>query len=522
MSSPLSTSMATVLAPLHEQVLTRGSAACLVIGEQQISYAAMWAEARRVEAFLLAQGVVDGDRVALIAENCLQYVAVFYGALLAGAAVVPMNTSAKMKDFSNWLEHCGARVAFVDFVPRELHKLSSAGVSAQLVAMNRQDVLPEEVKAAALPTWDQILALPVPETAPILARQSTDLACIIYTSGTTGNPKGVMISHGNLMANVRSILAALPIQAGDRFLNVLPFYYSYGNSVLHTHLVQGATLYLENSMMFPNVIVNRMAQQKITGFAGVPSTFSLLLSRGKVAEHDLSSLRYVLQAGGNMPVPVTEQVLAQISRHVYVMYGQTEATARLTWLPPERLLEKLGSVGIPIDGVEIQIRNPEGAVCAVGEEGELFVQGGNVSIGYWHNPEATAATFIDGWLKTGDLGYKDADGYIWLKGRRSDMIKSGANRISPLEIEEVIVQLPEVEEVAVIGVPDELLGQTIAAFLVMKPGCELDVRAVKKHCLDNLASYKIPKQIIKIDALPKTASGKVRKHILAEQVGEQL
>jgi acyl-CoA synthetase (AMP-forming)/AMP-acid ligase II len=264
-----------------------------------------------------------------------------------------------------------------------------------------------------------------------------------------------------------------------------------------------------------------MAAEKITGFAGVPSTYSLLLSRGKVNEHDLSSLRYVLQAGGAMPVAVTEQVLAHISPHVYVMYGQTEATARLTWLPPAKLMEKLGSAGIPIDGVEIQIRNPEEGVCTPYEEGELFVRGDNVSIGYWANPEATAATFIDGWLKTGDLGYKDEDGYIFLKGRRSDMIKSGANRISPLEIEEVIVQMPGVEEVAVIGVPDELLGQTITAFLVMKPGHELDVRAVKKHCLDNLASYKIPKQIMSVDALPKTASGKVRKHILAEQVGGQ-
>jgi len=234
----------------------------------------------------------------------------------------------------------------------------------------------------------------------------------------------------------------------------------------------------------------------------------------------LSSLRYVLQAGGAMPVPVTQQVLEHLSSHVYVMYGQTEATARLTWLPPEQLLEKLGSVGVPIAGVEIQIRHPDGSECGPEEDGELFVQGANVALGYWRNPEATAATFIDGWLKTGDLGHKDQDGYLYLKGRRSDMIKSGANRISPLEIEEVIVELPEVEEVAVVGVPDELLGQTITAFLVLKAGHELNVRAVKKHCLDNLASYKIPKQILQVDAFPKTASGKVKKHILAEQVGD--
>lgn len=513
--------ISTVLASIQIRVEELGDAPCIVTGDQRVSYQELWGLARRVEGFLKQKGVQAGDRVALITDNCPQYAAVFYGALLAGAAVVPMNTSAKMRDFANWLAHSGAKVAFVDFVPRELQKLPAEQLGTALVAINEREALPGPLQDLGLSCWDDVLAQNVPETAPEVQRGADELACIIYTSGTTGNPKGVMISHGNLVANVKSILAALPIEQGDRFLNVLPFYYSYGNSVLHTHLVQGATLVLENSMMFPNVVAKKLAQESITGFAGVPSTFSLLLSRGKLEEHDLSRLRYVLQAGGAMPVPVTQQLLKQFSEHVYVMYGQTEATARLTWLPPSRLIEKLGSVGIPIEGVNIQIRHPDGSPCAVGEAGELFVQGENVALGYWDNEVATAGTFIDGWLKTGDLGYKDSDGFIYLKGRRSDMIKSGANRISPLEIEEVIVELPNVEEVAVIGIADEMLGQSIAAFLVLTQGSSLDVRAVKKHCLDNLASYKIPKQILQVDALPKTASGKVKKHILAEQVGEK-
>lgn len=510
----------SVLSPILQRVKEMGEFPCVVMGEESVSYSEIWDCARRVETFLLNLGVADGDRVALISDNRPEYIAVFYGALLAGAAVVPMNTSAKMKDYANWLKHSGAKVAFVDFAPKETHKLVEAGLDAALVAVNSASSLPEALSRSGVASWEQVSAVAPDAEEPSLKREVDALACIIYTSGTTGNPKGVMISHGNLMANIKSILAALPIQAQDRFLNVLPFYYSYGNSVLHTHMVQGATLYLENSMMFPNTVVSRMEKEKITGFAGVPSTFSLMLSRGKVGEHDISSLRYVLQAGGAMPVSITQQVLDLMSRHIYVMYGQTEATARITWLPPERLLEKMGSVGVPIDGVEIQIRHPDGSLCVVDEVGELFVQGGNVAVGYWRNPEASSTTFVDGWLKTGDLGYKDTDGYVFLKGRRSDMIKSGANRISPLEIEEVIAELSDVEEVAVIGVPDDLLGQTIAAFLVMKENCELNVRAVKKHCLDNLASYKIPKRIQKVDALPKTASGKVKKHILAEQVGD--
>lgn len=515
--------MASLLAQIQRRVTQAGDQPCVVAGDEVCSFADMWDQARRVAGFLQANGLVAGDRVALIADNSPQYIAVFYGTLLAGGAVVPMNTNSKVRDFENWLNHCGARFGFVDFVPREMHKLLQAGIATALVAVNRDaaGILPDSLLPQLHADWQAVKQnqpLPLPE---VLAPAPAALACIIYTSGTTGNPKGVMISHGNLAANVQSILAALPIQSGDRFLNVLPFYYSYGNSVLHTHVAQGATLYLENSMMYPAAVVARMQIERITGFAGVPSTYALLLSRGKVAEHDLSCLRYILQAGGAMPVPLTRDVMQHMSRQLYVMYGQTEATARLTWLPPARLEEKLGSVGIPIDGVEIEIRHPDGSACAAGETGELFARGGNVAAGYWQNEAATTATFVDGWLKTGDLGHRDADGFIYLLGRRSDMIKSGAHRISPLEIEEVITEVPSVEEVAVLGVPDELLGQTIAAFVVMKPGEELDVKQIKKHCLENLASYKIPKQILKVDALPKTASGKIKKHLLAESIEEK-
>lgn len=513
----------SLLAQIHQQVAQAGDQPCIVAGDETWSFAHMWDQACRVAGYLQSQGIAPGDRVALIAENSPQYVAVFYGVLLSGGVVVPMNTNAKARDFTNWLNHCGADIAFVDFVPREMHKLPPLNAGVRMVALNRDTAhaLPEELWSQLCGSWSTIESTSPVEYDGLLLPEPDALSCIIYTSGTTGNPKGVMISHGNLKANVESILAALPIRAGDRFLNVLPFYYSYGNSVLHTHIVRGATLFLENSLMYPHAVVARLQNERITGFAGVPSTYALLLSRGKVKDHDLSHLRYVLQAGGAMPVPVTRDVVQHISPHLYVMFGQTEATARLTWLPPQQLEQKMGSVGVPIQGVEIEIRHPDGLVCNPGESGELYARGGNVAKGYWQNETATATTFVDGWLKTGDLGHQDEDGYIYLLGRRSDMIKSGAHRISPLEIEEVIMEIPAVEEVAVLGVPDDLLGQTIAAFIVMKSGEELDVKYIKKHCLENLASYKIPKQIFKADTLPKTASGKIKKHLLAELIEEK-
>lgn len=516
--------MTSLLAQIRERVRQSSDQPCVVSSNETWSFGQLWEQAARVASYLRSNGLQGGDRVALLAENSPQYMAVFYGVLLAGGAVVPMNTQAKTRDFENWIHHAGARFAFVDFVPRETHKLLQLSLPATLVAVNRQvaAVVPETLLHGIEADWNDIEAVTADERHLLLDPAVSQLACIIYTSGTTGNPKGVMISHGNLAANVASILAALPIQPGDRFLNVLPFYYSYGNSVLHTHVVMGATLLLENSLMYPHKVVARLQDERITGFAGVPSTFALLLSRGKVAEHDLSALRYVLQAGGAMAVPLTQSVIAQMSPNLYVMYGQTEATARLTCLPAARLPDKMGSVGLPIRDVTIEIRRPDGQRCDPGESGELYVQGGNVALGYWNNPAATAETFVDGWLKTGDLGYADEEGFIYLQGRRSDMIKSGANRISPLEIEEVIQQLPGIEEVAVVGVPDELLGQVIAAFVVMKPDHAFDIKQIKKHCLDNLASYKIPKQVIQMDALPKTASGKIRKHMLAESIEEQI
>ena len=345
--------------------------------------------------------------------------------------------------------------------------------------------------------------------------KSDELASIIYTSGTTGRPKGVMLSHGNLAANSAAIIKYLALTPADRGLCVLPFHFSYGNSVLHTHLLAGAELVIEDNLAFPHLTVQRMQAEAITGFAGVPSTFALLLGRVNFKEYDLSKLRYLSQAGGGMAKPLMERLRAELP-HValFIMYGQTEATARLSYLPAEDLAEKLGSVGLPVDGIEIQVQL-DGRPVKTGEVGEICARGASIMQGYWKDPAATREVLRDGWLRTGDLGHIDEDGYLFIDGRTVDMIKVGAFRVSPQEVEEVIAAVPGVEEVCAAAMPDELLGQAVKAVIVKREGADIDERAVKAYCRQNLAAYKVPKLVEFVSVMPRTASCKIQRFKLA-------
>ena len=285
--------------------------------------------------------------------------------------------------------------------------------------------------------------------------------------------------------------------------------------MLHTHLAVGGCVVIEDNLAYPHRVLQHLSAERATGFSGVPSTFALLLSRVKLEDYDLSTLRYLTQAGGPMPPANIERLRKALPQvRIFIMYGQTEATARLSYLPPERLLEKLGSIGIAIPGVTLDIRNEHGEPVADGEPGEIWARGGNIMPGYWNDPEATQAVLHEGWLRTGDMAYRDADGYLFIQGRKTDMIKSGAHRIHPKEIEEAIAELEGVGEVAVVGVPDEILGQVIKAYILPKPGATLEPLQVKAHCHKRLASYKIPKSVEFVAELPKTASGKVKKFLL--------
>lgn len=490
--------------------------AAVIQGESSVSYRRLSAWAASIAAYLHKHGFRQGDRAGILLQNSAEYVAIYYGILAAGGVVVSLNTATRARDLSSWLMHSEVSWLFAEASHAEF-EATLERIAADIHVVEVGDPGSNSKQAQRI-NLAEILAADHGSLVPPQAIRDTDLAAIIYTSGTTGHPKGVMLSHGNLYTNTCSILEYLVLQHTDRVMNVLPFYYSYGNSVLHTHLAVGASIVVENSMLYPQRVMQQLVAQKVTGFSGVPSTYSLLLNRTRLGDFDLSSLRYLTQAGGAM----SPENIRRLQRHVpdaifFVMYGQTEASARLSYLPPEQLEHKAGSVGIPIPNVKLEIRDEHGHRVAQGETGEIWAAGDNIMQGYWKDPEMTASVLAGGWLRTGDLGYQDEEGYFYLVGRSTDMIKSGAHRISPQDIEEVILELEGVEEVAAVGMDDELLGQVVKAAVVLKPGSGIDKRALLAHCRRNLATYKIPKIVEFVDGLPKTSSGKISRFKLREQ-----
>jgi acyl-CoA synthetase (AMP-forming)/AMP-acid ligase II len=477
----------------------RPAAMAIVAGADAVSYSQLVLRALSVASTLRAHGLKRGNRVALLAESGPNFASGCYGIWFAGGVVVALNHAARCGDLLNWIKHAQASALVTDGLHAELTVLaSSLDPEITLLTIGASGAWEAEAPASSIAS-----------VAP------DELAVLLYTSGTTGAPKAVMLSHRNLAANAVAIVDYLQLTAQDSSVCVLPFAYSYGSSVLHTHLAVGARIIVEPNFVFPHRVVETMVREAATGFAGVPSTFALLTSRVRLAEFDLSALRYITQAGGPMSASLAAKVRAQFPRaKLFVMYGQTEATARITYLPPERLDDKVGSVGRAIAGTEIEIRDPLGRAASTGD---VWVRGDSVMLGYWRNPAATSEVLVDGWLRTGDHGRLDDEGYLYLAGRRSDIIKVGAHRIFPQDIEAIIEALDGVLEVAVVGVEDEVLGQVLKACVVCRPQANVDESLVKAHCRLHLATYKVPKFVEFRDALPKTANGKLQRQMLQTQ-----
>lgn len=451
-------------------------------------------------ARLIAKGVKKGDRVGLFMDNGCEYITSYFGILKAGAVVVGLNSQYVARELEMLLNDCSPGVIIADSKHSRAASEALKGIRypAQLWIMNKGFGDGNDISRDAAPLDADPCA-------------DNDLAVIIYTSGTTGKPKGVMLSHDNISANADSIIEYLKLTPDDKIMVILPFYYSYGMSLLTTHIKAGASLVIDNRFLYPNVVLDNMANEGVTGFAGVPSHYNILIKKSALREFRLPKLRYVTQAGGAMsPEMIMEfrNILPEVK--FYVMYGQTEAAARLSYLDPRYLPEKIGSVGKAIPGVELNLLGEDCLPVNTGEMGEIFARGRNIMAGYWNAPDETAGALRGNWLATGDLARKDDDGFIYIISRKKEMIKSGANRISPMEIEEVVCQISGVLECAAVGVNDEILGEAIVLFVVDN-GTRVSEREIMLFCKQNLAPYKAPKEVRLVSSLPKTSSGKIKR-----------
>jgi long-chain acyl-CoA synthetase len=484
--------------------------------EHWTSYGEIERSSNRLAHYLLESGIERGDRIALLIENSVYYAIAYNAALKCGAIAVPLNTGSTPGHLSHFLRDSGAKAVITSRKSANplltVLRQGELAVDIEVITDESDDFRSAIGDSHRLTSLQEALSNQTDEP-PMTGTIDVDPATIIYTSGTTSRPKGVVLSHRNLVANTHSIVSYLDLSSQDRILVVLPFTYVYGKSLLNTHFCVGGSVIIENRTMYSQSVVETLERMQPTGFAGVPATFLFLLKKSGISTANLSSLRYITQAGGPL-APFLQKEVARIfsPARLFVMYGTTEAAPRLTYLEPDKIEAKSGSVGRPIPNVDVHIEDENGSEAPRGQVGEIVARGSNIMLGYWNHPEATAKALRNGVYHTGDLGVMDEDGYIFVVGRTSDIIKAGGHRVSATEVESIILEIEGVLEVLVTGVPDETSGEAIKALIVPKESGMLSLMEVRQALKARLPSHMNPRYIEFVDALPKNGSGKVQRH----------
>lgn len=469
------------------------------------TYSEIDEKADKLAAYLTENGIKKGDRISLILDNSIDYVISYFAILKAGAVVVGINPEMPNSALSYQINNSDSKLIIIEqkYLDSLQKFISKWNGSIKYILSQKKN------QKAPFPALEQIYESE--KTAIPVRSIDQDLAEIVYTSGSTGKPKGVMLSHLNLVSNMRSIVKYLELTKKDRVMVILPFYYIYGKSLLLTHFLAGASIVIDNRFTYPNTIIMTMKETKVTGFAGVPSTFSLLLNCSIINNTRIKSLRYVTQAGGGMAPSLQKKVAkAFFPAKLYIMYGATEAAPRLSYLEPKMLPEKWGSIGKPVDNVELAIVDEKGNKLPPGKVGEIAARGSNIMQGYWKDKEATDRVLVNGYYLTGDLGKQDNDGYFYVVGRKKNFIKTTGYKVSAKSVEDAIMAMQEVQEVAVTGVDDEQLGEAVKAYIKLHDK-SLNKDDVLQYLSDKLTKYEIPKYIEFVEKFPKNRSGKILK-----------
>jgi acyl-CoA synthetase (AMP-forming)/AMP-acid ligase II len=483
----------------------------LVTKDSRMSYISLSTFSDSLSSWLLAQGLKKGDRVVVCLENSIETVISIFGILRAGGCIVVLNPTTPSEGIQYVVENCHARF----LISRAEKTLSLSQSTPNWNWSPRFISIGTTTVDSSI--FDDIIRFP--QISPFPTIEGNDLAAIIYTSGSTGKPKGVTLTHRNIDVVVESVVQYLKNTSDDIILCVLQLSFGYGLLQLLATFRTCARLILEKGIIYPYDVIKRITEERVTGFAGAPTMYAILLQLKDLEKEDFSSLRYITNAAAALPasfVPRLRKVFP--STKIYLMHGLTECL-RTTYLPPEEVEKRPTSVGKGMPNVKLWIEDEEGNKIQGGQPGELVVSGPNLMLGYWNDPDATAQRIRESKnseekvLYSGDLFRIDEEGYFYFVARKDDVIKCRGEKVSPVEVEDVIYTLEEVLEVRVIAVPDDILGQAVKAEIVLKEGKSLTERKVKAHCQQHLQDFKIPKFVEFVTSLPKTSGGKIRRKV---------
>jgi len=497
----------------------------LVAGDREYTYTKLLVTARSLAAAFAARGVRRGDRVALYMDNDFPCAAAIYASMIAGAVFLVINPQTKSEKLRFILNDSEAVVLVTDARLARFFMPATEGASTLLQVICTGDIPPETNVSGPHPpveSFDHVVAS-ISEPAEAVFHIPTDLAALIYTSGSTGNPKGVMMSHQAMVFAAGSLIQYLRLSSSDRILNMLPLAFDYGLYQLLMSVYLGATIVLEESFAYPGQILKGIEKQQITVFPGVPTVFTTFVSMHRRSPLLFPSVRRVTNTAAALPTEYNGDLHAIFPNAlIYRMYGLTECK-RVCYLSPELVDQKPSSVGKAIPGTEVFLLSEDGEAVKTGEPGILHVRGPHVMLGYWNQPELSRKM-----LRKGDLPGErilcaqdwftfDEDGDLYFLGRSDDMIKTRGEKVSPVEVENVLYGIAGIKEVAVIGVPDPLLGESIKAVVVVEEGTELSERDILRHCAQKLENHMVPRIVEFAAELPRTPTGKVRKASLRTQ-----
>jgi long-chain acyl-CoA synthetase len=495
----------------------RTAVAC---GSVRFTYRGLAERVRRLCQALQGLGIAKGDRLAILMFNCHRYFELYYATPEMGTLTVPLNIRLSASEIAYILKDSGSNTLFVgpEFLPL------LAEIRDQLPDLRHCIFTGDGPPPEGFEGYEQLLGAASPDftATPVLP---DDLAALFYTSGTTGHPKGVMLSHANLLANAYHILASMSWQEEEVYLHACPMFHIADGPTSHFITWRGGTHVIIPGFK-PDLALEVMERERVTATLLIPTMINFLIRHPDVDKRDLSTLRRIAYGGAPMPAELARQAMQTLACTFIHLYGLTESAPLLTLLPPEQhvadgppeKVRRLLSCGRAIIGTRLRVVDGRGQDVPTGEVGEIIAKGPNIMVGYWNKPDETAAALRDGWLYTGDLASMDEEGYVYIVDRKKDMIITGGENVFSTEVENALYTHPAILEAAVVGVPDATWGEAIKAIIVLKPGMRATAEDIIEHCRAHIAHFKVPRSVdFHESGLPKSGSGKILKRELREK-----